>query len=129
MMDLMDLISRHISEPINFGRVVRFTHSGAARGPEHEDFIAFQAKVYRGHIEEIRWQGTGCPIVLSAASVVADALEGCQLVSVDTIATEALLPFEEYKRTTCLKVVKAAVEGCFNWDTKERGKCRQVNDE
>lgn len=124
-MELVDLISKHIATPINFGRVRGFTNSGAARGPLHDDFIAFQAKVERGKIAEIKWSGTGCSITMAAASMVAETLQGRHMITVVPAMIEVLAPLRGYN-ASCLSVVTEAIDCCFDSDPKNRGSVRVV---
>lgn len=123
-MDTTTLISNHIANPTNFGRVVGFTSSGAARGPDHEDFIAFQVKMERGKVVDIKWSGTGCSIVMAAASIAAEAIKGRHLVTVVPAMVEALAPLRGYS-SVCLSVVTEAIDCCF--DPMSRGKVRYVS--
>jgi nitrogen fixation protein NifU and related proteins len=118
------LISKHITNPVNFGRVPKFTSSGAARGQLHGDFIAYQLLVHRGRIKQIRWTGTGCDLVLAVASMVAEAMEGKYLVVADAILANVLTGIQGYD-AVCVEVVREAFYCCMD-PGAHRGTCRKV---
>jgi NifU-like protein involved in Fe-S cluster formation len=98
--------------PSNFGLLHGFTHCGSARGPQHDDFIAFQAIIYRGRVKDVKWSGTGCGLVMAAASIISDSLVGKYWFSVGLTASEKLATLRKFDKV-CLQVVQDAVDACF----------------
>ena len=109
---MIEVLSKHMANPSNFGLLKGFTHCGSARGPNHEDFIAFQAIEGRGRVRAVKWTGTGCGLVMAAASIVAEVLEGKYWITVGLLAREKLALLKKYD-SACLQVVQDAVDSCF----------------
>jgi NifU-like protein involved in Fe-S cluster formation len=124
-MTVAELILQHTETPKYFGRIKGFTTSGAARGPEHEDFIAFQSVISHGRITEIAWQGDGCSVTMAAASILAEALKGKSAGNYADITDRTLDRLHAFNKS-CVEVVREAADACFTFDEKERGTCKIV---
>lgn len=96
----LDTILKHYREPQNMG--VLDPYDGRARGhnPNCGDDLTVYVRVHEGEVSEVQFEGRGCAISLSSASMMTGAVTGKPVGEVraviaaflDLMAPEAVVP-------------------------------------
>jgi nitrogen fixation NifU-like protein len=83
MTDLHDLyqelILDHNARPRNFGRIEECSHHAEGVNPLCGDHITLYVQVENDTIKDIRFEGSGCAISKSSASLLTEAIKGKSL--------------------------------------------------
>jgi nitrogen fixation NifU-like protein len=86
-----ELVLDHGKRPRNFGPLEGETHRAEGVNPLCGDRITLHAKVDRGVVREIRFEGSGCAISKASASVMTGAVKGRTAAEIDAL-------FEQFHR-------------------------------
>ncbi len=84
------VILDHNKKPRNFGALEDANRAAAGHNPLCGDVIHLTARVADGHVEDLRFEGSGCAISTASASLMTQAVKGHSLV-------EALALFEGFR--------------------------------
>lgn len=80
MENLRDLYQQvildHNKDPKNFGSLTHCTHQAEGKNPVCGDHYTVEIELEDMHINDIRYQGTGCAISKSSGSLMTSALKG-----------------------------------------------------
>ena len=71
-----DIILDHSRSPHNFGELPDQTQEAKGHNPLCGDQVTIHLKMDQGRIADIRFEGNGCAISKSSASVMTDAVKG-----------------------------------------------------
>jgi nitrogen fixation NifU-like protein len=70
------LVLEHSSRPRNFGDLKEASHRGEGHNPVCGDHLFVSLTVEDGRVAEVRFQGSGCAIAISSASLMTSAIKG-----------------------------------------------------
>lgn len=124
---MMDYLLDHYRNPHNFGTIEDADVKHEEGNPSCGDRIEITAKVRDGIIVDIKFNGKGCIVSQSAASILTDLMKGEKLEKVREFSREDMLenmgieigPMRLKCALLALKVLKAGVYGQTDWPGEE----------
>lgn len=81
----------HYQNPRNWGKPKQFTHTSVLNNPFCGDSLTVFLNVRRGVVKEIHFEGSGCVISLSAASILSEKLKGKRRTEILTLTANDVL--------------------------------------
>ena len=85
-----DLIIDHSKKPRNFGALADPSHTAEGHNPICGDRCKLFVKAKAGVIENVTFEGSGCAISTSSASIMTEALKGKSLAEAESLLSEFL---------------------------------------
>lgn len=114
-----DTLLDHFEHPRNNGTLVNPDGEASSENPICGDRLTVQVRVTDGVVQELRWQGAGCPPALAAASVMSEMVIGRPLVEVLALdrehVTSALGGLPPRKTHAALLAVTALRAALRHW--------------
>jgi len=74
-----DVVMDHKRSPRHFGTLPAPTHRARGQNPSCGDDLQVTLNVARGQVQDIRFSGQGCAICIASASMMAEAVHGCDV--------------------------------------------------
>jgi nitrogen fixation protein NifU and related proteins len=78
-----DLVLEHAKHPRGKGPLEHPTHHGVGKNPSCGDAVSIQLHVRESCIVSLQWQGAGCALCMSSASLLADWAQSAPRTSSD----------------------------------------------
>ena len=86
-----DIILEHGKNPRNFGKCEKYTHQAKGYNPLCGDQVTVFLKVSDEIVEDVSFEGVGCAISKSSASMMTEGVKGKSV-------EEALIVFQAFRR-------------------------------
>ncbi len=100
----------HAKHPRNRGVFEDVTHKGRATNASCGDEMGVGLKIEDGKILQARFEGTGCALAVSAASMLTEKIEGMLVEKVREEAERLILDFEKEVSPGRVKCVRLPLE-------------------
>lgn len=100
----------HAKHPRNKGVFEDATHKGKATNASCGDEMGMQLKVENGKVVRVSFEGTGCALAVSAASMLTEKIEGMSIDKVIEEGESLILEFEKEVSPGRVKCVRLPLE-------------------
>jgi nitrogen fixation protein NifU and related proteins len=81
----LDVILDHNKAPRNFGVLEPCSHSAAGNNPLCGDALVIYLSMADGRVEDLRFDGSGCAISVSSASIMSETVKGRTRAEIDQL--------------------------------------------
>jgi len=80
-----DMIVEHSRHPRNFGKLDQPTHTMEGFNPLCGDRLTLYLNVHDDHVDEARFEGSGCAISMASASLMTESIKGRTIEEAETL--------------------------------------------
>jgi len=110
-MEYREEVIDHAKHPRNKGKVAGATHQARAVNASCGDEIEVSLKVKKGKIKEVAFEGSGCALAVSAASMMLERVKWLELSEVKKEGEKTMKELEERGSPGRVKCVRLSWEG------------------
>ncbi len=82
------VILEHNKKPRNFGKLESCTHHAEGHNPLCGDQLELSLIIENGHVQDIKFTGTGCAIDVASASLMTGAVKGRPVAEAEAMAEQ-----------------------------------------
>ena len=110
MLKYQEEVSDNAKHPRNKGKLEDATHKGKATNASCGDEMVVELRVEDGKIKQVSFDGTGCALAVSAASMLTEKIEGIPVEKIKGEAERLILDFEKEVSPGRVKCVRLSLE-------------------
>lgn len=104
----------HAKHPRNKGVIKGATHKGKATNASCGDEMSVELEIVDGKIMQASFDGTGCALAVSAASMLVEKIEGVTVKKAKEEAEKLISDFEEEVSPGRVKCVRLSLEAMMS---------------